>query len=92
MLLRGDTRGCYLGHTYTNVALNSVYMFDTEENIWIRLPDLPAPTSGAGIAFYKNRIHLLGGFDIILNRSIVHGEVSSDISIKDVYRSFFFSI
>ncbi|CAF1656390.1 unnamed protein product [Adineta ricciae] len=73
---------CAGGHTYTNVALNSVYMFDTEENIWIRLPDLPAPTSGAGIAFYKNRIHLLGGFDIILNRSIVHGEVVLDLADK----------
>jgi hypothetical protein len=59
-----------------NVALKSVYMFDTEEDIWIHLTDLPAPTtSGAGIAFHKNMIHLLGGFDIILNRSVAHGEV-----------------
>ncbi|CAF1126462.1 unnamed protein product [Adineta steineri] len=65
---------CAGGHTYMNVALKSVYMFDTEESIWIRLPDLPAPTSGAGIAFHKDSIHLLGGFDIILNRSVVHGE------------------
>lgn len=62
------------------MALKSVYMFDTEESIWIRLPDLPAPTSGAGIAFHKNTIHLLGGFDIILNRSVVHGEVCSRLS------------
>jgi hypothetical protein len=68
---------CDLGHTYANVALSSVYMFDTMEGVWIRLPDLPAPTSGAGIAIHKNAIHLLGGFDIILNRSIVHGEVRS---------------
>ena len=50
-------------------------MFDTKETSWRRLPDLPAPTSGAGIAFDKQIIHLLGGFDIILHRSIVHGEV-----------------
>ena len=50
-------------------------MFETEESIWRRLPDLPAPTSGAGIAFHQQQIHLLGGFDIILNRSVVHGEV-----------------
>lgn len=57
------------------MALKSVYMFDTDESIWRRLPDLPAPTSGAGIAFDQQKIHILGGFDIILNRSVVHGEV-----------------
>ncbi len=40
-ILIGSVYVCYLDHTYMNVILKSVYMFDIEEGIWIRLPDFP---------------------------------------------------
>ncbi|CAF3737155.1 unnamed protein product [Rotaria sordida] len=41
---------------------------------WIKLPSLPAPTTGPGIGAYHGVLHCIGGYDVLGNRSIVHGE------------------
>ncbi|CAF3401903.1 unnamed protein product [Rotaria sp. Silwood1] len=64
------------GHTPSNKPLSQCYIMEIKKlpETWTSLPDLPLPTSGPGVGIINGEIHVIGGFDIISNESITHGE------------------
>ncbi|CAF0914709.1 unnamed protein product [Adineta steineri] len=64
------------GNTLDNKVLTDCYCLTLKNSneTWIKLPDLPAPTSGPGVGVHNNILHCIGGYDILGNKSIAHGE------------------
>eukprot|EP01117_Protostelium_nocturnum_P004733 TRINITY_DN1714_c0_g1_i1.p1 TRINITY_DN1714_c0_g1~~TRINITY_DN1714_c0_g1_i1.p1 ORF type:complete len:440 (-),score=147.27 TRINITY_DN1714_c0_g1_i1:138-1457(-) len=52
---------------------NEVWKYDTVDNEWTRLPDLPLPRASAGVAIdSRDRLHFISGLENRYNESLKH--------------------
>ncbi|CAF2435263.1 unnamed protein product [Rotaria sp. Silwood2] len=64
------------GNDIDNRPLSDCYCLKIRNSneTWIKLPSLPAPTTGPGVGAHNGVLHCIGGYDVLGNRSIAHGE------------------
>ncbi|CAF3420794.1 unnamed protein product [Rotaria sp. Silwood1] len=64
------------GNDLDNRPLSDCYCLKIKNSneTWIKLPSLPAPTTGPGVGAHNGVLHCIGGYDVLGNRSIIHGE------------------
>ncbi|CAF1409634.1 unnamed protein product [Adineta ricciae] len=76
--LCADTDCIYVvgGNDLTNKPLCDCYRLVVQNSgeTWTKLSDLPAPTSGPGVGVYNGELHCIGGYDVLGNEFLPHGE------------------
>ena len=65
---RGGTGAAAVGNTIVSVGgeapggtVRSVYAYDVVRRRWSRLPDLPTPRHGLGVAALNGTVYVIGG-------------------------------